>query len=371
MSDDLPVRASDILANVFARDEALVDVIARHSTQLAKLRHSPMRRIMSRLTTVAQAARLCRMPAESLVAELNHALGIAAGNSDDGVTGVTSDTPAVLAPPVFPQKRVVELDVREDLRKGSEPFSKIMAAVGVLQGDQVLHLHTTFEPVPLYGVMAKRGFAHNALEHAADDWSVWFHRGAAPQAAGESAEVPPAPAASATAPTTLTDVRIDVRGLEPPEPMLRTLEALEALPDSCALLHVNVRVPQLLFPILRERGFDFQLDETHRGEVHVRIWRRPSESQNTNKESAMSQPPVSSPTSRVLELDVRPIPPRDKHPSIFGMFDSLVPGEAMILINDHDPKPLRYQLIAEHPDTFEWTFLEEGPMVWRVRIDRK
>lgn len=85
----------------------------------------------------------------------------------------------------------------------------------------------------------------------------------------------------------------------------------------------------------------------------------------------MSQQPVSPPSPRVRELDVRPIAPRDKHPSIFDMFDSLVAGEAMILINDHDPKPLRYQLVAEHPDTFEWTYLEEGPAVWRVRIDRK
>jgi uncharacterized protein (DUF2249 family) len=346
-----------------------VDVIAQHSTQLAKLRHSPMRRIMSRLTTVAQAARLCRMPAESLVAELNAALGIAVDISAQDAD-VDSDT--LLTPPAFSPKQVVELDVREDLRNGKEPFSKIMSAVTKLEGNQVLHLRTTFEPVPLFAVLEKRGFEHSALRHAADDWSVWFHRGAAPRRAGESTATPShAPAASTTVPTALTDMRIDVRGLEPPEPMLRTLEALEALPDSCALLHVNVRVPQLLFPILRERGFDFQLDETHHGEVHVRIWRRPSESHNTTKESAMSQPPVSSPASRVLELDVRPIPPRDKHPSIFGMFDSLAPGEAMILINDHDPKPLRYQLIAEHPDTFEWTFLEEGPMVWRVRIDRK
>ena len=85
----------------------------------------------------------------------------------------------------------------------------------------------------------------------------------------------------------------------------------------------------------------------------------------------MSQHPVSSASPSVRELDVRPIAPRDKHPSIFGMFDTLVKGETMILINDHDPKPLRYQLVAEHPDTFEWTYLEEGPDVWRVQIDRK
>lgn len=81
----------------------------------------------------------------------------------------------------------------------------------------------------------------------------------------------------------------------------------------------------------------------------------------------------SAPASAALpvELDVRAISPRDKHPTIFQTFDGLESGTSMILINDHDPRPLRYQLAAERPETFEWTYLEEGPTVWRVRIDRK
>ena len=75
--------------------------------------------------------------------------------------------------------------------------------------------------------------------------------------------------------------------------------------------------------------------------------------------------------ANVTELDVRVIPPRDKHPTIFRLFDSLSSGESMIIVNDHDPKPLRYQLAAEHPDTFTWTYEAEGPEIWRVRIDRR
>lgn len=72
-----------------------------------------------------------------------------------------------------------------------------------------------------------------------------------------------------------------------------------------------------------------------------------------------------------LELDVRVIPPREKHPTIFRAFDNLASGQALLLINDHDPKPLRYQLMAERPDTFDWTYEAEGPEVWRVRIGRR
>ena len=69
-------------------------------------------------------------------------------------------------------------------------------------------------------------------------------------------------------------------------------------------------------------------------------------------------------------IDVRSIPPRDRHPLIFGSFAGLAPGEALLLVNDHDPKPLYYQFQAEHGGEFEWAYLESGPEVWRVRIGR-
>lgn len=72
-----------------------------------------------------------------------------------------------------------------------------------------------------------------------------------------------------------------------------------------------------------------------------------------------------------LELDVRVIPPREKHPAIFRTFDGLAEGQAMVIINDHDPRPLRYQFMAERPDSFAWTYEAEGPEIWRVRISRR
>ena len=70
-------------------------------------------------------------------------------------------------------------------------------------------------------------------------------------------------------------------------------------------------------------------------------------------------------------LDVREIPPRERHPRIFTTFESLAPGGAFELVNDHDPKPLQYQFEAEFPDRFTWDYQETGPEVWRVRIGRR
>lgn len=70
------------------------------------------------------------------------------------------------------------------------------------------------------------------------------------------------------------------------------------------------------------------------------------------------------------ELDVRVIPPREKHPAIFKTFDALPPGQSFVLINDHDPFPLRYQFEAERTNQFTWDYEESGPVVWRVRIGK-
>lgn len=69
-------------------------------------------------------------------------------------------------------------------------------------------------------------------------------------------------------------------------------------------------------------------------------------------------------------LDVRFLPPRDKHPTIFRLLNALGPGESLRIINDHDPLPLYYQIQAERPGRFNWNRIESGPEIWRVDIVR-
>jgi regulator of cell morphogenesis and NO signaling len=69
-------------------------------------------------------------------------------------------------------------------------------------------------------------------------------------------------------------------------------------------------------------------------------------------------------------LNVTALEPRLKHPRIFEIYDGLNPGNAFIIENDHDPKPLYYQLLAERGQTFSWEYLENGPELWKVKITR-
>lgn len=69
-------------------------------------------------------------------------------------------------------------------------------------------------------------------------------------------------------------------------------------------------------------------------------------------------------------IDVRSLVPAQRHQKIFELVAELEPGASFVLVNDHDPKPLYYQLEAEHPKQFSWTYLERGPTVWRVEIGK-
>jgi uncharacterized protein (DUF2249 family) len=76
------------------------------------------------------------------------------------------------------------------------------------------------------------------------------------------------------------------------------------------------------------------------------------------------------PPSPTGELDVRAVPRRSRHDLVFQRFAATAPGEAMILVNDHEPRHLHRQFLAERGGEFDWAYLEAGPDVWRVRISR-
>jgi len=212
------IRATDRVEAVLARDEALVDVFVALSPAFERLRSPRMRKVMARLVTVGQAARIAGIDPDLLVERLNDAFAARAGDAvnparsgsaadagsaarvaDAAGSGSAGSVPSVAdaagpasaviaagaasaasppgtvrapgaarsastpheAPPPHlagvPPDRIVDLDVREDLRAGREPFSKIMAARRSLAPGGVLRVRAIFEPIPLYAVMRRQG----------------------------------------------------------------------------------------------------------------------------------------------------------------------------------------------------------------------
>ncbi len=70
-------------------------------------------------------------------------------------------------------------------------------------------------------------------------------------------------------------------------------------------------------------------------------------------------------------IHVKDIDPRHRHTIILQLFAHLPPDNSLQLVVDHDPKPLRYQLEAVHGARCQWTYLEQGPDCWRVRLQQR
>lgn len=163
------------------------------------------------------------------------------------------------------------VDVRDDIRRGAEPFSKIMgAAANVNVGDSLLLL-VPFEPMPLFKVMERQGFTHTGKRTETGHWEIYFTRlGETPVSA--AASVATNTENSNVAP--LRFVKLDTRGMEPPQPLVTILEVVPALPADAELLACTDRRPLHLYPELEARGFSGRTEEQPDGSFITYIRRR-------------------------------------------------------------------------------------------------
>jgi uncharacterized protein (DUF2249 family) len=164
----------------------------------------------------------------------------------------------------------VDVDVRPTLRSGGEPFGQIMAAVNALTPGQGLRLYATFKPTPLLQVLGSRGFSHEAREIGGGDWEVLFSPAGQPEQTAEATAAPgdeewPSPV-----------LHLNNRDLDPPEPMVRILAAIETMKPGEVLTALLCREPVFLLPQLAKRGHawrgGFRPDGTTY-EIQVRIGR--------------------------------------------------------------------------------------------------
>lgn len=75
-------------------------------------------------------------------------------------------------------------------------------------------------------------------------------------------------------------------------------------------------------------------------------------------------------TTAPIVIDVASLAPGTCRQTIEGTFEALEPGEALEVVVGHDPAPLRQRFALTRPGESTWTYLEQGPERWRVRVER-
>lgn len=325
-----------------------IEVLLETSEHFSKLQNPLLRKTLAPRVTIEQAAKIAGVNLSALLQKLNKKIG-ANLPIVTAPAAASPSSPDAKRPEILNKLQPVDLDVRPILQGGTDPLKTILQAVEQLAPNQYLHLLNSFEPIPLYTVLSKRGFDH-FTEFLDGTFYVHFYRRL------PAAEKMPPPPASAEVPGREKTIELDVRELSPPEPMMKILEAIPQVDERTLLFVHHHREPLFLYEKLQTRGYKWHVKKIAENYFHVKIW----------KEGEISMSQISEPPA----LDVRQLPPAKRHPLIFQTFEALKPRDAFILVNDHDPKPLYYQFKFEQEGRFSWDYLEQGPEVWRVRIGK-
>jgi uncharacterized protein (DUF2249 family) len=232
-----------------------LDVMISISAHFNKLKNPILRKTLASRVTLEQAAKIAGVPLPQLLQRLNEELGGAAvscghhmGGEDRSVSREPAERPAWMDS-LDPANEVL-LDVRPILSSGKDPLKDILEGLRNLHPGQYLRLVNFFEPVPLYSIIGNKGF-----EHWTEEREGVFHVFLSGQWKASSEGSPRHDVADLLLEHDHALLEVDVRGLEPPEPMVRILEALSGIEEGGVLLVHHHREPMFLYDKLEERGF--------------------------------------------------------------------------------------------------------------------
>jgi uncharacterized protein (DUF2249 family) len=172
--------------------------------------------------------------------------------------------------------------------------------------------------------------------------------------------------------------RYDVRDIPKPERHPTIHHRYGMIPEGGTLELVAPHEPRpLKREFLQQYGETFSWDvvESEPGRCRVRITKteavEESDSEGTGADE--SGPETASEGEELdvtEELDVRELPPAQRHEKIYDAYDELDAGTGFVLVNDHDPKPLYHQFEAEAGPEFRWEYRQREPGEFRVLIGK-
>lgn len=166
-----------------------------------------------------------------------------------GIAREVGDTRAPAKPASEPPPRkgtAIALDVRPILARGVDPLSEILGTLGKLTPGSVLVITAPFRPRPLEALLGSKGHAVSVFPGEGNTHSLLCVIGGAPPV-------------------------LDLRDLEPPEPLERVMAAVRALsPGEVFVAHLP-RHPRWLIPHLARTGHPHEIVELADGSAVLRV----------------------------------------------------------------------------------------------------
>ncbi len=177
-----------------------------------------------------------------------------------------------------PEKTVM-LDVRPGLKQGIDPFAEIMAAVMHMSDDETLQIINTFEPIPLINKLKTMGYDSWTERPESGVIHTYFKKAPSDAQVEDTSEnlTPNEQDFQRQLESFSNKTQtLDVRHLEMPEPMVEILKALELLPENYALFVDHKKMPQYLFPELKDRNYSIVSNEIKSNHIQLLIYKSSS-----------------------------------------------------------------------------------------------
>lgn len=172
----------------------------------------------------------------------------------------------------------INFDIRAMLADGHDPLKAIRQKTRALKPGEVLLIINNFEPIPLIKLLEKQGFQSYVNFIDPDTIETYFFKTDETQEALEHVDAEHTTTNSTDWDSILSHyqnqlVKIDVRDLEMPLPMMTILENLEILPEDNALFVNHKRIPVILLDELKDRSFDYRIKKVGDSEVDLLIFK--------------------------------------------------------------------------------------------------
>jgi len=231
-----------------------LEVLIKASPHFKKLENKILRKALAGRVTVEQAATIAGVDLSSLLFELNKSIN----NLFEPIKNLSEELkkedtvkqkPKILDK--ISSEKIHQFDVHPIIESGKDPFQNIIASVKEIKDDEILLIINSFEPIPLYSVLDKKGFEH-WTEKENDLFKIYFYK--------DKERVLDENSSGQKLPFKEVDyknvIELNVRELVPPEPMIKILETLSSVDENTLLLVHHHREPMMLYPKLEERGYE-------------------------------------------------------------------------------------------------------------------
>jgi hypothetical protein len=151
----------------------LEEILISSAPEFKKLQNPVLRRTITRITSISQAAVIGGLNVEELVNRLRHKVG-----QDDIHQLDETDIKYVLTQPDWFNIELISsrIDIREMLNRGEQPVHEVMAAIKLLDENAILEVIAPFIPAPLLDKTISLDFKHWLDKKSESEYRVYFKR---------------------------------------------------------------------------------------------------------------------------------------------------------------------------------------------------